>query len=78
MAQAKDLATTGVVVGLKDLTGQVSERVDIDTLLVSKPDVFNLMLQALATLQENPQLLGYYALAGDFGKRLRIIVLKGF
>ncbi|KAH7403824.1 hypothetical protein BKA64DRAFT_461089 [Cadophora sp. MPI-SDFR-AT-0126] len=67
MAKPQDVAATGVVVGMKELTGEVHPRVDIDVLLVSQPDTFNLFLQALGTLQKNPKLLGYYQLAGIHG-----------
>ena len=66
MASAQDLAATGVVVGMKQLAGDVRPRVDIDVLLTSQPDTFNLFLQALGALQQDPKLLGYYALAGMF------------
>ena len=66
MAKPQEVAATGVVVGMKELTGEVHPRVDIDVLLVSQPDTFNLFLQALATLQKNPKILGYYQLAGKF------------
>ena len=72
MAHPQDIAATGVVVGMKELTGEVRSRVDIDVLLVSQPDTFNLFLQALATLQENPKLLGYYALAGKIKSKYRV------
>ncbi len=64
MAHPQDIAATGVVVGMEKLTGEVQPRVDLDVLLVTQPDTFNLFLQAVATLEENPKLLGYYALAG--------------
>ncbi|KAK1753621.1 hypothetical protein QBC47DRAFT_430447 [Echria macrotheca] len=67
MATTQELATQGVVVGMKALTGDVQPRVDIDTLLIEKPDTFNLMLQALALMQKNPNLLGYYSIAGIHG-----------
>jgi tyrosinase len=67
MATAQELAAQGVVVGMKALTGDVQPRVDIDTLLIEKPDTFNLMLQALAVMQDTPNLLGYYSIAGIHG-----------
>ena len=67
MATAQELAASGVVVGMKALTGEAKARVDVDVLLTEQPDTFNLMLQALAAMQKNPQLLGYYALAGIHG-----------
>ncbi|KAM7203335.1 hypothetical protein V8F33_002326 [Rhypophila sp. PSN 637] len=67
MATAQDLAASGVVVGVKALTGKVQPRVDIDVLLTEKPDTFNLMLQALAAMQNNPDLLGFYSIAGIHG-----------
>jgi len=75
MAHPQDVAATGVVVGMKELTGEVRSRVDIDALLVSQPDTFNLFLQALATLEENPKLLGYYALAGKIKSKYQIWML---
>ncbi len=67
MASPKDLANNGVVVGMQALTGEVHERLDVDVLLVTKPDTFNLYVQALALLQEDPKWLGYYAIAGIHG-----------
>lgn len=72
MAHPQGVAATGVVVGMKELTGQVHSRVDIDVLLVSQPDTFNLFLQALAKLQENPKLLGYYELAGKIKSKYQV------
>ncbi|KAK1830571.1 hypothetical protein QBC39DRAFT_353383 [Podospora conica] len=64
---AAALAASGVVVGMRQLTGEVRPRMDIDVLLTTQPDTFNLFLQALAALQTDPKLLGYYALAGIHG-----------
>jgi len=61
---AAALAASGVVVGMRQLAGDVRPRMDIDVLLTTQPDTFNLFLQALAALQGDPKLLGYYALAG--------------
>ena len=63
---AAALAASGVVVGMRQLTGEVRTRMDIDVLLTTQPDTFNLFLQALAALQGDPKLLGYYALAGGW------------
>ncbi|KAK4446173.1 hypothetical protein QBC34DRAFT_152132 [Podospora aff. communis PSN243] len=54
--QALAASKQGVVVNMKDLTGlNVDvERVDIDVLLTEHPDTFNLMLQALKSMQEQP------------------------
>lgn len=66
MASPREQALTGVVVGMKALTGQVKPRLDIDVLLTQHPDTFNLMLQAISEMQKNPDpKLGYYALAGN-------------
>lgn len=62
---AAALAASGVVVGMRQLTGEVRPRMDIDVLLMTQPDTFNLFLQALVALQGDPKLLGYYALAGE-------------
>jgi tyrosinase len=79
MATAMDLAASGVVVGMKELTGDVQVRVDIDVMLTEQPDAFNLMLLALAAMQKNPDvikkipgldqndLLSYYSIAGIHG-----------
>lgn len=67
MAQPQDLAASGVVVGMKELTGQVGTRVDVDVMLTTQPDTFNLFMQALGALEQNPSLLGYYQLSGIHG-----------
>ncbi|MCJ1439065.1 hypothetical protein MMC27_008456 [Xylographa pallens] len=41
----------GVVVGLRDVTGSVAPRLDIDVLLLKHPDTFNLLLIALMELK---------------------------
>lgn len=56
----------GVVVGLNHAAG-VAPRLDIDDLLLHKPDAFNLLLIALSELQnakETSDKMGYYQLAG--------------
>lgn len=56
----------GVVLGLKSVA-DVANRLDIDDLLLNKPDAFNLFLLAFAELQE-PQYttdkMGFYQIAG--------------
>lgn len=57
----------GVVLGLKGVTGVV-DRLDIDELLLRKPDTFNLFLLALKELQEDQdttKLMGYFQIAGS-------------
>lgn len=57
----------GVVIGLGGVTGVVS-RLDIDELLLTKPDTFNLFLLALRALQEDPDAknpMGYFQIAGS-------------
>ena len=56
----------GVVIGLGGVTGVVA-RLDIDELLLKKPDTFNLFLLALRDLQEDPDTtkpMGYFQIAG--------------
>ena len=56
----------GVVIGLKGAAGVVP-RLEIDQLLLEKPDTFNLFLLALKDLQEEPDhttLMGYFQVAG--------------
>ena len=79
MSNDMDLAASGVVVGMKKLTGSVQARVDIDVMLTEQPDMFNLMLLALAAMQKKPEviskvpnlqqneLLSYYSIAGIHG-----------
>lgn len=59
----------GVVVDMKALTGlNVDvERVDIDVLLTSQPDTFNLMLQAIEVMQQDSNRLGWFQIAGIHG-----------
>ena len=57
----------GVVVGLKDVAGIVP-RLEIDQLLLERPDTFNLLLLALGELMDDPDAskkMGYYQLAGS-------------
>ena len=58
----------GVVVGLKNATGQAVERLDIDKLLLDHPDTFNLFLLALEYLQNedksNNDKMGWFQIAG--------------
>lgn len=63
-----DAQKKGVVIGLRGVTGVV-ERLDIDELLLKKPDTFNLFLLALRDLQEDPntkEKMGYFQIAGSF------------
>ncbi|CZT49606.1 uncharacterized protein RSE6_10479 [Rhynchosporium secalis] len=55
MAKPQEVAATGVVVGMRELTGEVHPRVDIDVLLVTQPDTFNLFLQALTGIHGLPK-----------------------
>ena len=57
---------SGVVIGLGCVTGVVP-RLDIDEMLLTKPDTFNLFLLALRNLQEDPDAkkpMGYFQIAG--------------
>ena len=57
----------GLVIGLGGVTGVVT-RLDIDELLLTKPDTFNLFLLALRDLQEDPDTtkpMGYFQIAGS-------------
>jgi len=65
-AEAKALSERGVVVDMKALTGDDTDRprMDVDDLLYNHTDTFNLMLWALTELQQDKGLLGYYQLAG--------------
>ncbi|KAI9699787.1 MAG: hypothetical protein M1836_002822 [Candelina mexicana] len=58
----------GVVIGLRDVTGEVRERVDIDTLLLDKPKTFNLFLLTLEHLSEEKESqgdkMGWFQIAG--------------
>lgn len=55
----------GVVLGLGGVSGVIA-RLDIDELLLKKPDTFNLFLLALRDLQEDPDTtkpMGYFQIA---------------
>ena len=58
----------GIVLGLKEVTGKVRERLDIDELLLRHPKTFNLYLLALADLQNeaisNKDKMGWFQIAG--------------
>lgn len=58
----------GMVLGLKDLSGSSPvPRLEIDELLLKKPDTFNLFLLALDELQgekKTKDIMGYYQIAG--------------
>ena len=59
---------SGVVIGLGGVTGVVA-CLDIDELLLTKPDTFNLFLLALRSLQEDPDAkkpMGYFQIAGSW------------
>ena len=63
-----DAQKRGVVIGLRGVTGVV-ERLDIDELLLKRPDTTNLFLLALRDLQEDPETtkpMGYFQIAGSF------------
>lgn len=52
----------GVVLGLKNVAG-VAQRLDIDVLLKTQPDAFNLFCLALIDLMSDPdssKIMGYY------------------
>ncbi|KAF2205503.1 Di-copper centre-containing protein [Delitschia confertaspora ATCC 74209] len=60
----------GVVIGLKDVTGNVSPRKDIDWQIVNQPEAFNIFLIALWELQqegETDNKMSYYQVAGIHG-----------
>ncbi|KAL8792906.1 MAG: hypothetical protein Q9195_004483 [Heterodermia aff. obscurata] len=65
----------GIVLGLKDATGQLRERLDIDELLFRHPKTFNLFLLALAELQDetksNKDKMGWFQIAGIHGLPLQ-------
>ncbi|KAK1826001.1 hypothetical protein QBC39DRAFT_317544 [Podospora conica] len=67
--EAWKAAEQGVVVDMKDLTGlNVDvERVDVDVLLTSQPDTFNLMLLAIEEMQKDSSRLGWFQIAGIHG-----------
>lgn len=74
-AEAKTLSEAGVVVDMKALTGDNTDRprVDVDDLLYNHTDTFNLMLLALTELQQDKGLLGYYQLAGRAHFSLQLV-----
>ncbi|KAK3319425.1 hypothetical protein B0H66DRAFT_603970 [Apodospora peruviana] len=67
--KAWDLSARGIVVDIKALTGENVDRkrMDIDQLIVKQPHTFNLFLQALIKVQEDPSIVGWYQLAGIHG-----------
>ncbi|MCJ1243678.1 hypothetical protein MMC30_000875 [Trapelia coarctata] len=56
----------GVVIGPKDVTG-IRPRLDIDTLMITKPDTFNLFLLAVADLHSDSGKMGWFEVAGIHG-----------
>ncbi|KAK4182242.1 hypothetical protein QBC35DRAFT_186135 [Podospora australis] len=62
-------SAAGVVVDMKRLTGENigRPRMDIDVFMVKHPDTFNLMLQAMIAMQDDPSAVGYFQVAGIHG-----------
>jgi hypothetical protein len=74
MDAIRDAQKKGVVLGLMGVSpnGPV-ERLEIDELLVKKPDTFNLFLLALDELQNDKNtgdIMGFYKVAGNSGALL--------
>lgn len=67
MASIAQAQANGVVVGLKSVS-EVKPRREIDDLVVNEPDVFNLFLLALESLQKSQggkeAKMSYFAIAG--------------
>ncbi|KAK7698938.1 hypothetical protein SLS57_012491 [Botryosphaeria dothidea] len=70
MASIAQAQANGVVVGLKSVS-EVKPRREIDDLVVNEPDVFNLFLLALESLQKSQggkeDKMSYFAIAGIRG-----------
>ena len=69
MDALKEAHNDGVVLGLKDVAG-VLPRLDVDVMLITQPDTFNLFLLALRVLQNdnlNKDKNGYFELASIHG-----------
>ena len=68
MTSLDEAQKKGIVLGLKDATAQLRERLDVDELLSRYPKTFNLFLLALAELQDetksNNDKMGWFQIAG--------------
>lgn len=63
MDQLDNAQKQGVVLGLKNVAGVVP-RLDIDVLLFTEPEVFNLFLLAFEDLKTDKDIMGYFEIAG--------------
>lgn len=78
MEALKQAQKDGVLIGLKDVSG-LQPRLDIDVLLMKKPDTFNLFILALSELQKPENTrdpMGYFQLAGSSGAICPILLTK--
>ena len=68
MTSLDEAQKKGITLGLKDATGQLRERLDVDELQLRYPKTFNLFLLALAELQDeaksNNDKMGWFQIAG--------------
>ena len=78
MAILDEAQKNGVVIGLRDVTGQVRERLDVDELLSTYPNTFNLFLLALSEIQDehksNNDKMGWFQIAGKAFPQKKFVV----
>lgn len=67
--EAKKQARAGVVVGMGALTGETKPRprFDIDVMMQLQPETFSLFLIAMARMQKDTSLLGWFSISGIHG-----------
>lgn len=67
--EAKKQARAGVVVGMGALTGETKPRprFDIDVMMQLQPETFSLFLIAMARMQNDTSLLGWFSISGIHG-----------
>lgn len=68
MTTLDDAQKQGIVIGLKGVTNESRDRLDVDELLLKYPKTFNLFLLALVELQDeaksNNDKMGWFQIAG--------------
>ncbi|KAI9719091.1 MAG: hypothetical protein M1812_003721 [Candelaria pacifica] len=71
MTSLEEAQKKGIVIGLKDVTPKILDRLDIDILLSEKPKTFNLFVLALEHLQDEREShknkMGWFQIAGIHG-----------
>lgn len=64
MASLSEAQKDGIVIGLRSVSG-VHPRREIDYLVKNEPDMFNLFLLAIESLQHDETKMGYFQVCGQ-------------